>query len=198
MKYRHTRSALCCAVSLGMLLGSPVGALAKVTYGPSTRRGDTWVVEGNEYGSEGEAEAAADAKRPEVTKGSRRVDVWEASDGKVFNTEEDAVAWASYQNGRGEWKHDGHGWWYAYSAGGYPADSWDQIEGIWYHFDTSGYMQTGWINLGSWYWLDASGAMATGWRHIGGSWYYLNGSGAMVTGWANVGARGIGSTPLGR
>lgn len=65
MEHRYARRALCRAVSLGMaLLSAPTGALAKVTYAPSTRDVDVWTVEGTQYDSEDAANAAADAKRP--------------------------------------------------------------------------------------------------------------------------------------
>ena len=87
----------------------------------------------------------------------------------------------------GVWLHDGRGWWYQYRAGGYPANSWQLIDGAWYHFNGSGYMETGWIRDGAtWYYLHGSGAMATGWLYDGGAWYYLDGSGAMATGWRLV------------
>ncbi|MEB1813650.1 S8 family serine peptidase [Adlercreutzia mucosicola] len=85
----------------------------------------------------------------------------------------------------GAWRHDGRGWWYQLSGGGYPAASWRLIDGAWYYFDGAGYMQTGWLNAGgTWYYLQGSGAMATGWQWIGGAWYYLYpDTGAMATGW---------------
>lgn len=88
----------------------------------------------------------------------------------------------------GAWRHDGRGWWYQYWAGGYPAGTWQLIEGAWYHFNGAGYMETGWIrDGGTWYYLYGSGAMATGWLFSGGAWYYLDGgSGAMATGWRMV------------
>lgn len=52
------------------------------------------------------------------------------------------------------------------------------INGKWYHFDGSGWMQTGWLQLGStWYYLENSGAMAEN-KWVGD--YYLTGSGAMA------------------
>lgn len=89
----------------------------------------------------------------------------------------------------GVWKHDGYGWWYQLSGGGYPTVSWRLIDGAWYYFNGAGYMQTGWLNLGgTWYYLHGSGAMAIGWQRISGAWYYLYpDTGAMATGWSQIG-----------
>ncbi len=93
----------------------------------------------------------------------------------------------------GAWKKDSKGWWYKYTDGCYPKNSWQQIvvEGWgekWYHFDASGYMQTGWIKSGkAWYYLDSSGAMVTeDWIKDGGKWYYFDKSGIMVTRWQEI------------
>lgn len=81
----------------------------------------------------------------------------------------------------GEWITNGTGKWYSYFNGGYPANTWEKIDGTWYWFDARGYMKTGWVNPdGSWYWLGYDGKMRTGWVSVGGIWYYLNASGRMV------------------
>ena len=88
----------------------------------------------------------------------------------------------------GIWVKDGHGWWYRYFAGGYPANTWKNIRGNWYWFDADGYMETGWHLIdGTWYYFNSSGAMVTGWQLIGNTWYYMDGSGAMATGWCLIG-----------
>lgn len=90
----------------------------------------------------------------------------------------------------GNWVQDTRGWWYSYSGGGYPSETWRQINGAWYYFDRSGYMLTGWQNLGgSWYYLMPNGVMTTGWQAVGGRWYYMNGSGVMQTGWQDINGR---------
>lgn len=87
------------------------------------------------------------------------------------------------------WVSSGGRWWYAYGAGGYPANCWAFIGGSWYHFDAAGWMQTGWLkDGGTWYYLSSSGAMKTGWLKLGGTWYYLSASGAMKTGWLKLGS----------
>lgn len=97
---------------------------------------------------------------------------------------------AGRYGGSGHWVQDGRGWWYAYDTGGYPSDSWRQINGAWYHFDRSGYMETGWKRLDDeWYYLSGSGAMLTGWQYINDKWYYLNSSGEMQNGWQYVNGR---------
>lgn len=91
----------------------------------------------------------------------------------------------SYVKTTGAWVQDGNGWWYAYFAGGYPANQWVNIGGKWYHFDANGYMQTGWFWNGySWFYLNSDGSMATGWVYVNGHWYYMNPSdGSMATKW---------------
>lgn len=64
---------------------------------------------------------------------------------------------------RGEWMHDGLGWWYKHSDGTYTKNNWEQIENKWYFFDAKGYMKTGWIdwNGTEYYCDDKTGAMLT-------------------------------------
>ena len=92
----------------------------------------------------------------------------------------------SNSNISGSWAQSGSRWWFKHSDGSYPSNGWEKIDKVWYHFDSSGWMQTGWVKDGSWYYLDGSGAMKTGWLKDNGSWYYLDGSGAMKTGWMKV------------
>lgn len=82
--------------------------------------------------------------------------------------------------GNGRWVQDQKGWWYSYSAGGYPSSCWKLINNIWYYFNRDGYMATGWQRLdGYWYYLNSDGAMLTGWQFINGKWYCMDGSGVM-------------------
>ncbi len=62
---------------------------------------------------------------------------------------------------KGEWMHDGIGWWYKFMSGEYVTDQWYQIQNQWYLFDEQGYMKTGWIDWdGKRYYLDTeTGAM---------------------------------------
>ena len=89
----------------------------------------------------------------------------------------------SNSNISGSWVQSGSRWWFKHSDGSYPSNGWEKIDKVWYHFDSSGWMQTGWVKDGSWYYLDGSGAMKTGWLKDNGSWYYLDDSGVMQTGW---------------
>ena len=87
----------------------------------------------------------------------------------------------------GRWVNQDDGWWFAYSGGGYPAGTWEKINGAWYYFDGSGWMQTGWTEVnGTWYYMNGDGAMQIGWVKSGDDWYYLDpASGAMATGWVD-------------
>ncbi|WAJ24016.1 DUF5067 domain-containing protein [Lacrimispora xylanolytica] len=42
----------------------------------------------------------------------------------------------------GEWKQDATGWWYQNQDGGYPVNSWQDIDGKQYYFNESGYILT--------------------------------------------------------
>lgn len=88
-----------------------------------------------------------------------------------------------YNSNPGSWRYNSVGWWYSYANGGYPVSTWEQIDGKWYYFNSSGYMATGWVNDGAWYYLNASGALTTGWQYVNGNWYYMNSDGRMATGW---------------
>ena len=85
----------------------------------------------------------------------------------------------------GDWIRAKNGkWWYQYTDGTWPTDSWLRVNGKWYHFDKAGWMQTGWVKDGNdWYYLNANGSMRTGWVKTGENWYYLSKSGRMRTGW---------------
>ena len=74
----------------------------------------------------------------------------------------------------GDWIRAKNGkWWYQYTDGTWPTDSWLRVNGKWYHFDKAGWMQTGWVKDGTdWYYLNANGSMRTGWVKTGENWYY--------------------------
>lgn len=79
------------------------------------------------------------------------------------------------------------GKWY-YISGSNMAVGWKKIGGAWYYFNSSGVMQTGWMQNGSkMCYLKSSGAMAVGWCKIAGDYYYFDASGYMKTGWVNAG-----------
>ena len=93
----------------------------------------------------------------------------------------------------GSWKQNQNGWWYQYTNGTWPSNSWVKlpVQGgeTWYYFNKDGYMATGWLFENNiWYYLDPqagtnNGRMMTGWQQIGGQWYYFNQNGSMATGW---------------
>ncbi|MFR5243443.1 MAG: hypothetical protein ACLTFJ_01270 [Clostridium sp.] len=93
----------------------------------------------------------------------------------------------------GSWKQNQNGWWYQYTNGTWPSNSWVKllVQGgeTWYYFNKDGYMSTGWLFENNiWYYLDPqtgtnNGRMMTGWQQIGGQWYYFNQNGSMATGW---------------
>lgn len=77
------------------------------------------------------------------------------------------------------WIKTGNRWWFRHADGSYTKNNWEYING-WYHFDNKGWMQTGWLKIGSrWYYLASNGAMKTGWQKIGGAYYYFDDSGVM-------------------
>lgn len=103
-----------------------------------------------------------------------------------------------------QWKCNSTGWWVEDTAGWYPQDSWQKIDGKWYYFKPDGYMASAeyyngyWFNSdGSWdeqyfltwksnstgWWVeDKSGWWPSSkWLKIDGSWYYFDSSGYMVT-----------------
>lgn len=103
-------------------------------------------------------------------------------------------------NAQGTWHEDSNGWWFEYSGGGYPTNTWEYINNYWYYFNSDGYMLVGWQSInGYWYYLEVSstgsvpqGAMRTGWLSLSGKEYYLEEStsatvpqGGMITGWRN-------------
>lgn len=98
-----------------------------------------------------------------------------------------------YKKPSGSWKQNQNGWWYQYTNGTWPSNSWVKlpVQGgeAWYYFNKDGYMATGWLfENKNWYYLDPqtgknNGRMMTGWQQIGGQWYYFKQNGSMATGW---------------
>ncbi len=77
-----------------------------------------------------------------------------------------------------KWVESNGRWWYSYKEGGYPADKFEEIEGITYYFDADGYMVTGWQVIdGEDYYFEGSGAMAVS-KWVGN--YYLGEDGKML------------------
>ena len=89
---------------------------------------------------------------------------------------------------QGQWQQDAIGWWYKYTDGTYPKNTWQDIDGIWYAFNEGGYMRTGWfLDGGKWYYLDpVQGGMKTGWQVVESNWYFFDTAGSMRTGWLSV------------
>ena len=121
--------------------------------------------------------------------------------GVVYVTDETLqipVLRVSPRNAIGQWHSDDTGWWFEYSGGGYPHDTWEEIDHRWYYFKSDGYMATGWVQVKNvCYFCEDSedataplGSMVTGWRKVKDEWYYLETAGtstiplgSMRTGW---------------
>ena len=104
-----------------------------------------------------------------------------ACPGKNFPFDE--IASATMPTG-GEWVKDDKGYWYKYSDGSYPKNTWLLLD-AWYYFDNNGYaVQDDWAKVeDEWYYFDEECRMiANAWREIDGLWYYFDESGAMVKG----------------
>ena len=88
----------------------------------------------------------------------------------------------------GTWMHDGVGWWWKISQGGYAKNETLSLGGSVYRFDHRGYMLTGWVYWeGVWRYHSESGAQVSGWIKPDGHWYYLApGTGIMATGWSSI------------
>lgn len=107
-------------------------------------------------------------------------------------------------SGKLSWKCNSKGWWVEDSAGWYPQNQWQKIDGIWYFFKPDGYMASSeyyngyWFNKdGSWdsqyyltwksnskgWWVeDKSGWWPSSkWLKIDGDWYYFKGDGYMAS-----------------
>lgn len=87
----------------------------------------------------------------------------------------------------GSWQHDGNGWWFRFSDGGYPKGGWLQIGPAWYCFDGNGYMRTGWIHAsnGNYYYCDerpGSGQGALLFNQQTPDGYWVNEKGIWVPG----------------
>lgn len=57
----------------------------------------------------------------------------------------------------GEWKADSFGCWYVNDDGTYPANRWQEIDGIWYYFYETGYMACS-TTTPDGYWVGVDGA----------------------------------------
>ena len=107
-------------------------------------------------------------------------------DGQYYNT---AGKWQP-DFSDSNWMHDANGYWYRFSNGSYPRNTWMRIHGTWYYFYASGYMATGWLKQNNdWYYLGSDGGMKIGWFPVNNVWYYFNSSGIMRTGLQNIGGQ---------
>ncbi len=120
-------------------------------------------------------------------------------DGKWYNADGSQT-----YKGTMKWKNNSKGWWIEDSAGWYPQNQWQKIDGKYYYFDESGYMAADEWRDGCW--LGSDGAWddtykmtwksdskgwwiedKTGWypqnqwQKIDGNWYYFKGDGYMAT-----------------
>lgn len=115
-----------------------------------------------------------------------RAGEWSVESDSYYVDEEEV--W--YNSGNGNWMQNQSGWWYSYANGGYPTQSWKQIDGAWYYFNREGYMTTGWQYIDSqWYYMAPNGPRTTGWQYVGDRWYYMDRDGVMQTGWQYVDGR---------
>lgn len=92
----------------------------------------------------------------------------------------------------GTWKKSGSRWWYEWKDGGYPANVFLDIDGSTYRFDASGWMLTGWQQVGGkWYYFGSSGAMMKS-KWVGN--YWMGADGVMATNaWVDGGRYYVGS-----
>jgi len=82
------------------------------------------------------------------------------------------------------WNQNATGWWYCTDVANYIyyKDSWQQIDGEWYSFDSSGYArQSTWLlDKGYWYYLKYNCKMARNeWIKVDGKSYYFGDQGGM-------------------
>ena len=120
-------------------------------------------------------------------------------DGKWYNADGSQT-----YKGTMKWKNNSKGWWIEDSAGWYPQNQWQKIDGKYYYFDESGYMAADewrdscWLGSdGAWddtykmtwksdfkgWWIeDKTGWYPQNqWQKIDGNWYYFKGDGYMAT-----------------
>lgn len=67
--------------------------------------------------------------------------------GIVYAADQPNIRSVQARNAVGTWHQDSIGWWFEYSGGGYPTDTWEQINNYWYYFNSDGYMLVGWQQL---------------------------------------------------
>ena len=104
----------------------------------------------------------------------------EGSESFDFWDDDDDGGPGSYSCPRG-WRYSPSGWWFQYSDGSWPSNSWKYIDGRWYRFNWEGHMITGWFSDegGLRDYLNpvddgTLGAMRIGWQIIDGKAYCFN------------------------
>lgn len=81
----------------------------------------------------------------------------------------------------GQWRQNESGWWYELSDGQYYKSQFGTVNNQTYYFNDSGYMITGWIQLGgAWFYFNSDGTMVTGAKTIDGVSYFFDTDGAML------------------
>ena len=81
--------------------------------------------------------------------------------------------------GVAKWKQDSNGWWYDNGDGTYAKNEFKTIDGTTYYFNASGYIVTGWQQIdGKWYSFTSSGAMK---KNCWDGDYWLKEDGSMAT-----------------
>ena len=120
---------------------------------------------------------------------------WLNLDGKSYYLYEDGHMAADemtpdgyYVNSSGAWAVDHWeknqwGWWYSLKEGGYPKETFKEINGQTYYFDEHGYIEIGWkLVEGKWYHFKENGYMEKdGWIKLNGVSYYLYEDGHMAS-----------------
>ncbi len=96
-------------------------------------------------------------------------------DGKWYDSEGKQT-----YSGRLTWYSNEYGWWVEDSAGWYPVNSWQKIDGKWYYFTSSGYMDYSEYRDG--FWLGSDGAWVESysgghWCSDSNGWWYEDASG---------------------
>lgn len=135
--------------------------------------------------------------------------------GSGNNTATDVTISSSEGRNLGTWIHDGTGWWFQFTDGNYPVNTWAEINGIKYWFNSAGYMAAGWTEIdgvqylfnpdgsytgitldhfegwlqdsrGWWYRYRDGSWPVNDWLSLNGKWYWFDAAGYMGTGWINA------------
>lgn len=111
-------------------------------------------------------------------------DTIEVTTGKAYANEWVNGKWYGKDGSRtyapvGKWKHNSKGWWYADTAGWYPKNCWQKIDGVWYYFHANGYAAQNEFVKG--WWLGGNCACTysyrSTWHKNSKGWWYGDPSG---------------------